>query len=87
MYGPNLLARSQNMWACVYTSAGACVGVFARTRKYTMRACAACVCMHVLCARMRHVHVYTHSHADARVRMCMCPHERIRLYTYVCVLG
>ena len=79
-YGPNLLARIQNMWACVYTSAGACTGVFARARTYAcmsivrVHACMCRVRMHActLCGRMLAcdcVHVRS---VGARAHVCMC---------------
>jgi len=75
-----LLARSQNMWACVYTSAGVCAGVFARARTYACISIVrahACICRVrmracTLCGRMLAcdcVHVRS---VGARAHVCMC---------------
>ena len=94
--GPNLLARSQNMWACVYTSAGACVGVFARARKYTCMSIVrvyACMCAHTY-AYMSIVRVHAcicrgRMHACTlcgRILACVCVHVRsVGARAHVCI--
>ena len=78
---PNLLARSQNMWACVCTSAGACAGVFARARTY---ACMSIVRVHTCMCRVR-MHACT---LCGRMLACDCVHVRsVGARAHVCMCG
>jgi len=69
-YGPNLLARGQNMWACVCTSACACVGVFARVCPYAYM----CIVRVHACMCLRGVR-----------SACACACIRARVCLHVCV--
>jgi len=89
------------MWACVYTSAGACTGVFARARTYTcmsivrVHACMCCVRMHActLCGRMlawdcvhvRSVGAHAHVYKCGCVCACACACMRVHARVRVCV--
>ena len=76
-----MVARSQNMWACVYTSVGACTGVFARARTY---ACMSIVQVHACMCRVR-MHACT---LCGRMLACDCVHVRsVGARAHVCMCG
>jgi len=69
------------MWACVYTSAGVCEGVFARARTY---ACMSIVRVH---ACMWHVRMYACT-LCGRILACDCVHVRsVGARAHVCMCG
>ena len=84
------------MWACVYTSACACAGVFARARTCTYMGI---VRVHVHMCRVRNMHVHCAGaclHVTAcmcvarvRVRMCECAgvFARVRAHARVLMRG